>query len=67
MKSRRSDIEIGHRTAEEYSRISGNGFRVPRNTVAWWRDGFAPSAFWLARLCYAGADVIYILTGRRST
>ena len=31
-----------------------------------WNKDFMPSAFFLARLCKAGADIKYILTGERT-
>lgn len=32
---------------------------------AWEEKGYAPSAYYLQKMCLAGYDVIYILTGER--
>lgn len=68
----RAQIEIGQRAFEEVSRI------IPKlkdakfllgmksNQLLYdWMEGVAPSAKYLQRLHYCGADVIYILTGVR--
>lgn len=66
-------IEIGQRAFEEVLRIFDktkdantalgiNGGRL----IYDWMVGMAPSAKYLQRLHYCGADVIYILTGVRS-
>ena len=35
-----------------------------KNTVLYWEEkGYAPSAHYLQKMCFAGYDVIYILTG----
>jgi hypothetical protein len=65
-------IEIGHRAFEEVSRL----FESMKDAKAMlgmtshqliydWMEGVAPSAKYLQRLHYLGADVIYILTGVR--
>ena len=68
----RAQIEIGKRAFEEVSRITPKlkdakillGMRS--NQLLYdWMEGCAPSAKYLQRLHYCGADVIYILTGVR--
>jgi hypothetical protein len=68
----RAQIEIGKRAFEEVSRIIPKlkdakillGMRS--NQLLYdWMEGCAPSAKYLQRLHYCGADVIYILTGVR--
>jgi hypothetical protein len=34
--------------------------------MQYWKEGGCPGAFYLAKLHYAGADVLYILTGNKS-
>ena len=74
--SKKAPLEVGYRTYEEFFRIfeldkHGNMKRAVRvigcnrKTPYVWRDGSAPDAIYLARLCELGADVVYILTGRR--
>lgn len=74
--SKKAPIEIGKRTYEEFYRIfepdkHGNMKRAVRvigcnrKTPYEWRDGSAPDAIYLSRLCELGADVLYILTGRK--
>lgn len=69
---RRAQIEIGQRAFSEVQRI----FRTivdarialgmkSRQLIYDWMEGCAPSAKYLQRLHYCGADVIYILTGVR--
>ncbi len=68
----KADIEIGVRAAEEADRIfttrreAAKALQRERKQVWLWENGCAPSAGALAKLHYAGADVIYILTGRRT-
>ena len=68
----RAQIEIGKRAFEEVSRITPKlkdakillGMRS--NQLLYdWMEGCAPSAKYLQRLHYCGADVVYILTGVR--
>lgn len=74
MSKRKSKIEIGQRAYSETQRLFPNksmdyvALRIGCNkkSIAGWRDGFAPSGMFLARLLYLGADVIWILTGERS-
>ena len=65
-------IEIGKRAFEEITRIftTYNEARVvlgikSKRLIYDWMAGCAPSAKYLQRLHYCGADVIYILTGGR--
>lgn len=66
------DIEIGFRAAAEVDRLfrtraaAARALGVDRKLPRYWEQGTAPSAFVLLKLHYAGADVMYILTGRRS-
>lgn len=75
--SKKAPIEIGQRTHEEFCHIfepdkRGNMKRAVqligcnRKTPYEWRDGRTPDAIYLSRLCELGADVVYILTGRRT-
>lgn len=67
-----TDIEIGQRAAAEALRLykmpaeAARRLRIGKTTFYSWKDGTAPGALHLAKLHYAGADVIYILTGKRS-
>ena len=71
---RKCNIDIGQRAYSEIQRLFPNksmpyvALRIGCNkkAIAAWRDGFAPSGMFLARLHYLGADVIWILTGERS-
>lgn len=65
-------IEIGKRAFEEVLRIypkmkdAKNSLGISSNLLLYdWLQGVAPSAKYLQRLYYVGADVIYILTGQR--
>lgn len=68
----RADIGIGKRAFEEVSRLFPSimdarrqlGMKS-RQLFYDWGNGNAPSAKYLQRLYYCGADVIYILTGIR--
>lgn len=65
-------IEIGQRAFEEVSRLFDSQ-RVAKEMLGIsskqllydWMEGVAPSAKYLQRLHYLGADIIYILTGDR--
>lgn len=69
----KAQIEIGKRAFDEVQRIF---YKVKDARVALgmkseqllydWMNGCAPSAKYLQRLHYCGADVVYILTGKRS-
>ena len=70
---RKQDIEIGKRAYDEVLSM----FPMMKDAVAAigcgnkavyeWKYGTAPSATYLARLHELGADVIWILTGRRES
>ena len=71
---RKSDIKIGSRAYEEFCRIfepEKHGrmkkaiklMGCDHKTPYAWRDGTAPDAIYLQRLCELGADVTWILTG----
>ena len=69
----RAQIEIGKRAFEEVTRVvpkledAKKILGIKSNQLLYdWMDGCAPSAKYLQRLHYVGADVIYILTGMRS-
>lgn len=69
----KAQIEIGKRAAEEVFRLFEKSKDAQRaicgnnnGLIYHWQEGVAPSAKYLQRLHYCGADVIYILTGRRS-
>lgn len=68
-----ADIEIGRRMSEEVERIwlaKGKTIKqlgVGRNSLHEWRNGMTPSGYMLQKLYYIGGDVIYVLTGKRSS
>ena len=65
------DIGIGHRAVTEVDRLFPKrkhaiiSIGCGKNVVNEWSYGVAPSATNLARLHELGADVIWILTGKR--
>ena len=66
----KAQIEIGRRAFEEVCRIykKNEDARIAlgmksKQLLYDWMEGCAPSAKYLQRLYYVGADVIYILTG----
>ena len=68
----RPQIEIGQRAFEEVHRIFAKDVDArialgmkSHQIIYDWMEGGAPSAKYLQRLHYFGADVIYILTGMR--
>lgn len=68
----RAQIEIGKRAYEEVCNLFdkiGDAkifLGMKSNQLIYdWMEGVAPSAKYLQRLYYCGADVIYILTGTR--
>jgi hypothetical protein len=69
----KQDIRIGQRTYEELCRLFPDKSTTQvakilgcrRQAVYWWRDGITPSAIFLQRLAFLGADIDWILTGRR--
>lgn len=76
MARRKARLEIGHRAFEKVDKIfdvSKYGGMIAatktigchKNAIYEWDDGKAPDAIFLQRLHEIGADVIYILTGKR--
>lgn len=71
MAEKRTDISIGQRMHSECLRLFGYNANITRclpctrHVPYKWEEGVALSAKYLARLHYAGGDVIYVLTGRR--
>ena len=70
MPKSRPQIEIGKRAFEEVNRLFNNQKKAKvmlgissQQLLYDWMGGVAPSAKYLQRLHYLGADVIYILTG----
>lgn len=68
----KAQIEIGKRAFEEVLRIfpkittARNALGISNHQLLYdWMNGCAPSAKYLQRLHYCGADVIYILSGMR--
>ena len=77
MPRRKARLEIGHRAFEDLERLYdvkkyGNKLLVSKiigcdkKAIGGWEAGVAPDAIHLQRLHEIGADVIYILTGRRA-
>lgn len=73
MPKGKPQIEIGKRTHEEILRLfqktkdANKALGIKGNNLIYdWMRGVAPSAKYLQRMIYCGADVIYILTGVRS-
>ena len=72
MPRTKDQVKIGYRTFEEVLRVFEKikdaelllGIKS-HGLVYDWMNGVAPSAKYLQRLHYCGADVIYILTGVR--
>jgi hypothetical protein len=69
----KAQIEIGERAFSEIQRIFSKNVDArialgikSKQLIYDWMEGVAPSAKYLQRLHYCGADVIYILTGVRS-
>lgn len=68
-----ADIGIGYRAAAEVRRLFQKkkhaiiAIGCGKNVLYEWSCGIAPSAIYLARLHELGADVIWILTGKRGT
>ncbi len=73
MKTRqwKGDIEIGFRAYTEVLRIfpgttaAVKALGIKSDNIYKWKDGVCPSAKYLARLLKAGADIEYILIGRK--
>lgn len=72
MANFKADISIGQRMYSECLRLFEYNANITRclhcsrDAPYQWEQGVAPSAKNLARLHYAGGDVIYVLTGRRA-
>lgn len=72
MPKHKGDISIGYRAYLETLRLFPTN-RAAANAIGcdrklfweWGYNGASPNSFYLAKLFYCGADVIYILTGRR--
>lgn len=68
----KADIEIGRRMYEESIRLFGSvpkaakALGAERKTPWSWDGGATPQTRFLVRLHYAGGDVMYVLTGKRS-
>lgn len=69
---KKHDPSIGYRAYEEVLRLFPSikqGALVigcGKNVVYDWHCGMSPTAVYLARLYELGADVIYILTGKKN-
>lgn len=69
----KGDVRIGERTYEEITRLFpgkkptaiARVIGCERRSIHAWRGGETPSGIYLQRLCYLGADIDWILTGRR--
>lgn len=74
MPNHLADREIGKRAVEELYRLFPNLLEIQimqrlglnRKSLNEWKNGTTPGGFALQRMCFAGCDVNYILTGRRS-
>ena len=68
---KRPDVGIGYRAAAEVKWLFPKkkhaliAIGCGKNTLNEWGYGVAPSAIYLAQLHELGADVIWILTGKR--
>lgn len=67
------DNDITKRVAEELYKLPGKNVEIARrigcnpNTILSWETGrMIPNAHSLAAMHYAGCDVMYILTGKRT-
>lgn len=66
-----ADISIGKRAYQEVLRLfprikdAESVIGCENYTIYKWKEGVSPSAIYLARLLELGADVQWILTGRR--
>lgn len=69
----KGDIQIGIRANEEMLRLyhtqaaAAKAIHRERKILHEWAMGTTPEGAALARMHYAGADVIYILTGKRTS
>lgn len=73
MPRRKADVRIGYRAAEEALRLSGYSashaallIGCSRKLVYSWAEGNAPTAIFMQQILELGADVTYILSGRRA-
>ena len=73
MSKRKADVRIGYRAAEEALRLSDYSatnaallIGCSHKLVYSWAEGNAPTAIFMQRLLKLGADVTYILSGRRA-
>ena len=72
---KKADVNIGYRAAEEVSRLVSEKYGTLKNLFRRmnlmyklyynWQCGDTPDGRSLAKLLDAGADVVYILSGRR--
>lgn len=69
----KAELEIGKRAAQEafilFDRAKDAQAAIcgkNNGLIYHWMEGVSPSAKYLQRLCFLGADIEYILTGRRS-
>ena len=73
MSKIKGDIEIGRRAFEEAVRLfdtpseASRRIGVRRKLLYAWREGCVPCGIFLAKLHCAGCDVIYILTGKKTS
>jgi hypothetical protein len=72
MAGKKGDLEIGRRAFQEAMRLfqtpkkARERIGVRKSTLFAWGEGVIPGGLYLAKLHYAGADVLYILTGKKS-
>lgn len=73
MARRKADVQIGYRAAEEALRLSCYSASTAaikigcsHKLVYAWAEGSAPTAMFMQRLLEMGADISYILSGRRT-
>lgn len=72
MARHKTDVGVGYRAAAEVRRL----FKTPKEArlrlqcdkkvLNYWENGGTPSTFFLIRLHYAGADVLWIMTGKKN-
>ena len=68
---KKADIGIGHRAYQEAMRLFPKkkqarlAIGCSKHVIPGWKYGAAPTIIYLARLCELGADVDWILTGKR--
>lgn len=73
MALRKADIGISERAVEEIYRLfptmgkAAKATGINKKIISQWQcENRTPSGFSLQQLYYAGADVIYILSGKRN-